>query len=86
MGLYQQDRSVLGGDLLTVQEVTLEPGQSRPVNKPLGAEATALGVVAAFRDVERARWRASVNLTPGKDNPVVVWLEDVAVGASLVGA
>jgi type VI secretion system protein VasD len=49
------------------------------INKLLAPEVRALGVVAAFRDLERARWRAAATLVPGKDNVATVSVEDLAV-------
>jgi type VI secretion system protein VasD len=81
MSLYQQDRSVLGGELVAREEIVIEPGQNQAISKLLAPEARVLGVVAIFRDVERARWRSSVTLVLGKDNAVSVSVDDVRVTA-----
>lgn len=81
MSLYQQDRSVLGGELIAREELVMEPGQNQAISKLLAPEARVLGVIAIFRDVERARWRSSVTLVPGKDNALSVKMDDVTVTA-----
>jgi type VI secretion system protein VasD len=47
--------------------------------KPLDPQARYLGVGGAFREIDRATWRASTPLIPGKDNSLAV-----EVGASSV--
>lgn len=58
MALFQSSAATLGADVLASEEMTLEPGQSRPVNKQLNAETRFVAVFAAYRDLERATWRA----------------------------
>jgi type VI secretion system protein VasD len=79
--LYEREAKTLGPELIAREELTLSPGQTRPIVKPLDPQARYLGVLAAFRDVDRATWRALVPLADGKDNHL-----DVAVGAKAVRA
>lgn len=83
MSLYEKDRSVLGSELVAREEFMLEPGESKSINKLLGPEVRGLGVVVAYREIDRAQWRGMVNLVPGKDNAVVINLEDVVVRADV---
>jgi type VI secretion system protein VasD len=85
MSLYQQDRSVLGGELVAREEIVVEPGQTQAISKLLAPQARVLGVMAIFRDVERSEWRSSVTLVPGKDNAVAVSVEDLKVTARPAG-
>ena len=60
MSLYQQDRSVLGGEVVAREELTLDPGETRAIRKLLAPEVRGIAVMAAFRELERrngARWR-----------------------------
>jgi len=77
--LYDKDAEVLGSELIARDEVTLAPGQSLPIERPLKPDATYLGVVAAFRDIDRAHWREPLRLRPGVDNRV-----EIRVGARAV--
>jgi type VI secretion system protein VasD len=77
--LYDHESEVLGADLIARHEVTLAPGQSLPIERPLNAEAGYLGVIAAFRDIDHSHWRESLRLNPEVDNQVAV-----AVGAKAV--
>jgi type VI secretion system protein VasD len=79
MALFDQDKSVLAGDIVTREEFMLRPGEKKAIDKLLSPDVQAIGVMAAFRDLERAKWRAVAVLAVGKDNVVVIDLEDVAV-------
>lgn len=75
--LFDQDRAALASDIVTREEFVMRPGESKSISKPLAPETKAIAVMAAFRDVERARWRAVSMLTPGKDNVVTVVIDGV---------
>jgi type VI secretion system protein VasD len=57
--LFDREKEVLGGELLVRDELPLMPGSKPQAIKNLRSETRYLGIVAAFRDIERARWRAS---------------------------
>ena len=58
--LFDNDKAALGPDLISRDEVSLTPGQTRTLTTPLEPKATIVGVVAAFRDIDHATWRASI--------------------------
>ncbi len=60
MALYQADAATLGADLVARDEMMVAPGQSLRYNKALDPQTRHIAVFAAYRDVERATWRASV--------------------------
>lgn len=66
--LYEQESGTLGAELVTRDEVFLPPGQSRQLQNPLDPQVRYVGVVGAFRDIDSARWRASIPIAAGKDN------------------
>ena len=57
--LYERDKEQLGPDLVNRDELPLMPGGKPQAITTLRSDTRYLGVVAAFRDIERARWRAS---------------------------
>ncbi len=63
MALFDQDRNILANDVVTREEFVMQPGGTKSLNKLLAPETQAIGVIAAFRDLERARWRG-VATTP----------------------
>jgi type VI secretion system protein VasD len=79
LSLYDKDQSVLGADIVTRDEFVLKPGESKVINKPLAADTKFIGVVAAFRELERARWRAVAAVLPNKNNVVAISLDGIAV-------
>jgi type VI secretion system VasD/TssJ family lipoprotein len=58
------DRAVLGEDLISVQELTLYPGERATPTVPRSEAATSLVVVAFFRRPIGASWRAIRVLAP----------------------
>ena len=85
MSLYQRDKAELGADLLGKEEFVLAPGESKKFAKTLAPETRFLGVVAAFRDVEHARWRSIVPVQPGQMHNVVIKADQLSVEAALAG-
>jgi type VI secretion system protein VasD len=56
--LYEKDTATLGAELVQREEFLLRPGEEKAIPLKFGPEVKAIGVMAAFRDLERARWRA----------------------------
>jgi len=77
--LADDDKKVLGGDLIGVQEYELTPGDSKDYNRDISSEATHIGVIASFRDIESAQWRDSIELQQEKKNEFVIYLTSLAV-------
>jgi len=63
--LYENEKEVLGGSLVSRQEYVLQPGETRDIELPLAAGARYLGAIAAFRDIRSAKWRV-VSSAPEK--------------------
>jgi type VI secretion system protein VasD len=83
MSLYQRDQAELGADLVGKEEFTLQPGEKRAlVKKTLPAGVQFIGVLAAYRDLDRAQWRAVVPLQPGKQR-LVIRAEERAIAATV---
>jgi type VI secretion system protein VasD len=79
MALYQGDQAALGADLVSREELMLQPGETRALNKNLAADTRFLGVVAVYRDLERATWRTTVAIKPGAKNSFDIRAERLAV-------
>jgi len=56
--IYDNENAALGSDLLARDEFELKPGVSHPYEKALDPGTRFVGVLAAFRDIDNARWRA----------------------------
>jgi len=64
--LFEKDQATLGAEMIQREELLLRPGDSKKLEMTLPADGKALGVIAAYRDLERARWREVRVVEPGK--------------------
>lgn len=83
MSLYQRDQAELAADLVARDEYLLAPGESKQFRKPLAPETRFIGVLAAYREFDRATWRSVVALTPAKDQQLLIQAGERAVQASV---
>jgi type VI secretion system protein VasD len=60
--LFEPEAAVLGGDMLARTQMLLQPGESREWVAEFNKETLYVGVIAAYRDIENAQWRATVAL------------------------
>jgi type VI secretion system protein VasD len=72
--LYDKESETLGADLLAREELNLRPGEQRKIERVTAPDAQYMGVVGAFRDIDKARWKATHPLTAGEVNKVEVEL------------
>lgn len=79
LSLYDKDQATLGADIVTRDEFVLAPGEKKAIAKPLALDTKFIGVVAAFRDLERARWRAVAAVLPNKTNVIAINLDGISV-------
>lgn len=70
--LFERDKETLGGELVAREEMMLQPGEQRASRRELNAETRFVGVIAAYRDIDRSVWRASMPVTPHQTMPVRV--------------
>ncbi|KWT70208.1 Type VI secretion lipoprotein/VasD [Variovorax sp. WDL1] len=64
--LFEKDQATLGAEMAQREELLLRPGESRKLEMTLAADVKAIGVMAAYRDLDRARWREVRVVEPGK--------------------
>jgi type VI secretion system protein VasD len=83
MALYQQDQATLGQEFVAREELTLQPGETRPYARTLAPQTRVLGVLAVYRDLERATWRTMVNVQPGKTQQLRIVADRLAISATL---
>jgi type VI secretion system protein VasD len=58
--LYDDDKMVLGPELITRDEFVLNPGDRRSLDVTLAADTRFVGAIAAFRDIRNAQWRGLI--------------------------
>lgn len=61
--LAERAQSTLGVDLVDQGETILQPGQQWTLERPLNDATRQIGLVAGFRDIDQAQWRALLNIT-----------------------
>lgn len=83
MALYQQDQATLGQEFVAREELTLQPGETRPYARTLAPQTRVLGVLAVYRDLERATWRTMVTVQPGKTQQLRIVADRLAISATL---
>lgn len=81
VSLFEKDQAVLGAEFIGRDEMVLRPGETTPLSKKLSPDTRFIGVMAAFRDLERARWRVVVPVAAGKKNVMTITLDDITVQA-----
>ena len=81
VSLFDKEQAVLGAELVSREEFVLRPGETKPITKPLSPDTKFIGVMVAFRELERARWRAVLPVAAGKKNVVSISLDDITVQA-----
>jgi type VI secretion system protein VasD len=77
--LYDEEEATLGGDLLSREEFELSPGEGREFIHKAHDQTRYFGVVAAYRNIDQARWRASTELKLNRKNSLIVKIEKQTV-------
>lgn len=77
--LYEEEAATLGPDLIAHDEMEIQPGQGLKYDKALDPATRYVGVIAAFRDLENARWRDFVKVGDNKRMSLQIGLESTVV-------
>ncbi|MGB0129437.1 MAG: type VI secretion system lipoprotein TssJ [Rhodocyclaceae bacterium] len=70
--LFEKDKDALGAELLARDELQLKPKDSRKFERTMQPDTRYVGVIAGFRDLERANWRAAVAVPLQQTTPVTI--------------
>lgn len=68
--LQNNDKKVLGEDLLAVDEFIMRPGSEEQVRRKASHATTAIGVLAGYRELGKSVWRATYKLP---EAPEAAW-------------
>ncbi len=77
--LFEKDKETLGSELVMREELHVRPGETQRLVRTMQSATRYLAVVAAFRELERARWRAAVHVPLERVTPVEVQIDKLAV-------
>jgi type VI secretion system protein VasD len=83
MSLYQRDQAALAADMVAKEEFFMEPGETKSFAKTLAPDTRFIGVVAAYRDLEHAKWRSVVAIQPNQPQKIVVRVGELSVEAAI---
>ena len=78
--LYEKDEDTLGKDLLERDEFQFVPGETRTFERELNPETRYVAVMAAYRNIDQATWRASFEVVLNEKSLLEVKLDKLAVG------
>lgn len=57
--LYDSEAETIGAVLLSKMELEISPGETREITRTLKASTRQLAILAAYRDIDNAKWRAT---------------------------
>lgn len=83
IALYQSEQATIGPDLVLKDEFVVSPGENRPYERTLSIETRYLAVFGAYRNVERAVWRAITAVPPGKALTLAIRADSQALTLTL---
>jgi type VI secretion system protein VasD len=70
--LYDQEAHVLGPEMVSREVMELNPGMQRSFERQLQPETRFIGVIAAFRAIEQAHWRAAEAIPEHRTTPLII--------------
>lgn len=77
--IYDREAATLGQDVVVREELQLQPGETRELNRELRDDTRHVGVIAAFRDIDQARWRAVVPVPKGVSTSLIIKIDTLSV-------
>ncbi len=75
--LYDHDKETLAADLLASQEFELKPGESQDYVFTALPQARSFAVIAAYRDLRNAQWRATYDVAPPAEGKAITRIPKV---------
>ncbi len=60
--LFEQDVALLGDELQMRDEFAFQPGEIKTLQRDLRPDTRFLAIIGAYRDIENARWRNSIEV------------------------
>jgi type VI secretion system protein VasD len=87
--LSDSAEATLGADLLGVESIRLAPGDRKPYEGEFDPQTRFIGVIAGFRNIHQAKWRAVVEMPEksmlklGKRGAVHIKADSLAISVSV---
>lgn len=79
--LFDDETNTLANDLVVREEFRFNPEEAKTLNRELNPATRYIGISAAFRDLEEAKWRAVLEITEHQQNTYTILLgrSDISV-------
>ncbi|MEO1192087.1 MAG: type VI secretion system lipoprotein TssJ [Pseudomonadota bacterium] len=77
--IYDDPVAALGADLLARREYVVTPGSRSDDTVTGPPEVRFIGIIAAFRDIDRAQWRILKDVRSGDQNRIIVGVEALQI-------
>lgn len=77
--LFERPVQVLGADLIAADELVLIPGEARKIAYKPNPDTRYLGVVAGFRQMDRAHWRVIKPIDAENKNLIALEFNDTSI-------
>lgn len=73
--LFEQDVALLGEEMLMRDELHFQPGEVKMLERDLQPDTRYVGVIGAYRDIENAAWRRSIEINLHDETIFVIEFE-----------
>ncbi|MCU7906104.1 MAG: type VI secretion system lipoprotein TssJ [Candidatus Thiodiazotropha sp. (ex Epidulcina cf. delphinae)] len=70
--LFEQDVALLGEEMLMRDELHFQPGEVKTLERDLQPDTRYVGVIGAYRDIENATWRRSIEIDVHDETTFVI--------------
>ena len=80
--LFDKEAATIGQFILAKDEFEFRPGDQKHVERKTKPETKFIGIFAAYRDLDNAKWRAVIPLDNEKTNEIIVHLGSAGVQIS----
>ncbi|MCG8102371.1 MAG: type VI secretion system lipoprotein TssJ [Candidatus Thiodiazotropha endolucinida] len=70
--LFEQDVALLGDEMLMRDELHFQPGEVKLLERELQPGTRYVGVIGAYRDIENATWRRSIEINLHDETTFVI--------------
>jgi type VI secretion system protein VasD len=77
--LFEQDVALLGDEMLMRDELHFQPGETKEINRDLQPDTRYIGVIGAYRDIEDATWRRSIEVEPEEENDLSIYFGELGI-------
>lgn len=64
--LFNDPGATLGNDLLAYKKIQLLPATHEPFEQSISTDVKAIGVIAAYRDLEKSKWKSLITIPQKK--------------------